>query len=73
MLKKFKDLTEKEILAIAISAERKTGGFTGSLRTRCVKEYPSTAEMFEDARGRSGPPRPFVCDVPSAVSAITFL
>src|SRR6266478_6387486 len=50
MLKKFKDLTEKEILAIAISAEEEDGRIYGEFADALRDEYPSTAEMFEEMR-----------------------
>ena len=50
MLKKFKDLTEKEILAIAISAEEEEGRFYGEFADALREDYPSTAEMFEEMR-----------------------
>src|SRR5258708_20597933 len=50
MLKKFKDLTEKEILAIAIAAEEEDGRIYGEFADALREEYPSTAEMFEAMR-----------------------
>src|SRR5256884_9360574 len=50
MLKKFKDLTEKEILAIAIAAEEEDGRIYGELADALREEYPATAEMFEEMR-----------------------
>ena len=50
MLKKFKELTEKEILAIAIAAEDEDGRIYGEFADALREEYPSTAEMFEDMR-----------------------
>src|SRR5260370_36953425 len=50
MLKKFKDLTEKEILAIAISAEEEDGRIYGEFADALREEYPSTAQMFEEMR-----------------------
>jgi erythrin-vacuolar iron transport family protein len=50
MLKKFKDLTEKEILAIAISAEEEDGRIYGEFADALREDYPSTAEMFEEMR-----------------------
>jgi rubrerythrin len=50
MLKKFKDLTEKEILAIAISAEEEDGRIYGEFADVLRDEYPATAQMFEDMR-----------------------
>ena len=50
MLKKFKDLTEKEILAIAIAAEEEDGRIYGEFADALREEYPSTAQMFEGMR-----------------------
>jgi len=50
MLKKFKDLTEKEILAVAIAAEEEDGRIYGEFADALREEYPSTAEMFEEMR-----------------------
>src|SRR5258707_13104369 len=50
MLKKFKDLTEKEILAIAIGAEEEDGRIYGEFADALRDEYPSTAQMFEGMR-----------------------
>src|SRR5882762_3512354 len=51
MLKKFKDLTEKEILAIAIGAEEEDGRIYGEFADALRDEYPATAEMFEEEVG----------------------
>jgi rubrerythrin len=50
MLKKFKDLTEKEILAVAIAAEEEDGRIYGEFADALREEYPSTAQMFEEMR-----------------------
>src|SRR5437660_4676477 len=50
MLKKFKDLSEKEILAIAIAAEEEDGRIYGEFADALRDEYPSTAQMFEEMR-----------------------
>jgi rubrerythrin len=50
MLKKFKDLSEKEILAIAIGAEEEDGRIYGEFADALREDYPSTAQMFEDMR-----------------------
>jgi rubrerythrin len=50
MLKKFKDLTEKEILAIAIAAEEEDGRIYGEFADALRDEYPSTGQMFEEMR-----------------------
>src|SRR5260221_1066575 len=50
MLKKFKDLTEKETLGIAIGAEEEVGRIYGDVADALRDEYPSTAQMFEEMR-----------------------
>ena len=50
MLKKFKDLTEKEILAVAIGAEEEDGRIYGEFADALREEYPATADMFEEMR-----------------------
>jgi rubrerythrin len=50
MLIKFKDLTEKEILAVAIAAEEEDGRIYGEFADALREEYPSTAQMFEEMR-----------------------
>ncbi len=50
MLKKFKELTEKEILAIAIAAEEEDGRIYGEFADALRESYPSTAQMFEEMR-----------------------
>jgi len=52
MLKKFKELTEKEILAIAIAAEEEDGRIYGSLRMRCERVSINGANVRRDACGR---------------------
>src|SRR6202790_2685481 len=48
--KKFKDLTEKEILAVAIAAEEEDGRIYGEFADALRESYPATATMFEDMR-----------------------
>lgn len=50
MLKRFKDLTEKEILAIAIANEEEDGRIYGEFADALRDSYPATAEMFEEMR-----------------------
>src|SRR4030081_3004049 len=57
MLKKFKDLTEKEILAIAIAAEEEDGRIYGEVADALRDEYPSTAQMFEEMSEEEVGPR----------------
>src|SRR6202790_3765238 len=48
--KKFKDLTEKEILAVAIAAEEEDGRIYGEFADALRESYPATATMFEEMR-----------------------
>jgi len=50
MLKKFKDLSEREILALAIKNEEEDGRIFGELADELRESYPATARMFEDMR-----------------------
>lgn len=50
MLKRFKDLTEREILAIAIAAEEEDGRIYGEFADGLRDSYPATANMFEEMR-----------------------
>src|SRR5215467_12974913 len=50
MLKKFKDLTEREILALAIQNEEEDGRIFAEFADQLRETYPSTGQMFEDMR-----------------------
>src|ERR1700724_42092 len=51
MKKAFKDLTEKEIVALAISSEEEDGRIYGEFADALRESYPATATMFEEMRG----------------------
>jgi rubrerythrin len=48
--KKFKDLTEREILALAISSEEEDGRIYGEFADGLRESYPASAQMFEEMR-----------------------
>src|ERR1700738_1005638 len=50
MLKKFKDLSEKEILALAAASEEEDGRTYGEFADALRDSYPATALMFEEMR-----------------------
>lgn len=50
MPKRFKDLSEKEILALAITSEEEDGRIYGAFADGLRESYPATAEMFEEMR-----------------------
>jgi erythrin-vacuolar iron transport family protein len=50
MQKKFKDLTDREILALAIQSEEEDGRIYGEFADQLRESYPSTAQMFEEMR-----------------------
>lgn len=50
MLKQFKDLTDREILALAIQSEEEDGRIYGEFAHALRETYPSTAQMFEEMR-----------------------
>jgi erythrin-vacuolar iron transport family protein len=51
MPKQFKDLTEREILALAISLEEEDARIYGDFADGLRAEYPATARLFEDMIG----------------------
>src|ERR1700732_5142351 len=50
MLKKFKDLSEREILALAIASEEEDGRIYGEFADALRESYPATVDMFEGMR-----------------------
>lgn len=48
MAKKFKDLTEREILALAITLEEEDGRIYGDFADGLREAYPATAEIFRE-------------------------
>jgi rubrerythrin len=50
MLKKFRDLSEREILALAIASEEEDGRIYGEFADGLRESYPATAQMFEEMR-----------------------
>ena len=50
MQKQFKDLTEREILALAIQNEEEDGRIYGEFADALRDSYPATADMFEEMR-----------------------
>jgi rubrerythrin len=50
MARKFKDLTEREILALAIALEEEDGRVYADFADGLRETYPATAKLFEDMR-----------------------
>src|SRR5262250_3298845 len=50
MQKRFKELTEREILALAIQNEEEDGRIYGEFADALRETFPSTADMFEEMR-----------------------
>jgi rubrerythrin len=50
MARKFKDLTEREILAVAIALEEEDGRVFADFADGLRETYPATAKLFEDMR-----------------------
>ena len=55
MLKKFKDLTEKEILAVAIGAEEEDGRIYADFAEGLRESSPATSQIFEEMRRPATP------------------
>jgi erythrin-vacuolar iron transport family protein len=50
MARKFKDLSEREILALAISLEEEDGRVYADFVDGLRETYPATAKLFDDMR-----------------------
>ncbi len=50
MARKFKDLSEREILALAIASEEEDGRVYADFADGLRESYPATAQLFEDMR-----------------------
>jgi len=50
MAKKFKELSEREILALAISLEEEDGRIYGDFADGLRSDYPDTAKLFDEMR-----------------------
>jgi len=51
MAKNFKDLSEREILAVAISLEEEDGRIYGEFAEGLRENYPTTAKMMDEMKG----------------------
>jgi len=61
--KNFKDLTEQEILALAISLEEEDGRIYGDFAEGLRKTYPSTAKIFDDMKAEESKHRQSLIDM----------
>ncbi len=62
MAKNFKDLTEKEILALAITLEEEDGRIYADFADGLRETSPSTANMFDEMRGQESQHRAWLID-----------
>src|SRR5271169_3425357 len=51
MTRRFKDLNERELLALAISLEEEDERFYSDFADGLREQYPATSKIFEDMRG----------------------
>lgn len=63
MAKNFKDLTEREILALAISLEEEDGRIYGDFVDGLSETYPATAKMFEEMQAEESDHRRRLIDL----------
>jgi erythrin-vacuolar iron transport family protein len=61
--KNFKDLTEQEILALAISLEEEDGRIYGDFAEGLRETYPSTAKVFDEMKGEESAHRQSLIDM----------
>jgi rubrerythrin len=62
MAKNFKDLTEREILALAIGLEEEDARVYADFADGLKETYPSTAKMFEEMRGQESQHRAWLIE-----------
>ena len=63
MAKKFKDLTEREILALAITLEEEDGRIYGDFADGLREAYPATAEIFKEMQAEESQHRASLFDI----------
>ena len=63
MAKKFKDLTEREILALAIQLEEEDSRIYGDFADGLREAYPATAKVFEDMQAEESRHRQMLIDM----------
>src|SRR5579871_5325106 len=63
MAKNFKDLSEREILALAIGLEEEDGRIYGDFVDGLRETYPASAKMFEAMRAQESDHRSRLIDV----------
>ena len=56
MAKRFKDLTEREILALAIALEEEDSRIYGDFAEGLRESYPATAKIFEEMQAEESRP-----------------
>src|SRR5208282_1240196 len=61
--KNFKDLTEQEILALAISLEEEDGRIYGDFAEGFREPYPATAKLFDDMKAEESAHRQSLIDM----------
>ncbi|MFZ0594796.1 MAG: iron exporter MbfA [Bryobacteraceae bacterium] len=63
MAKNFKDLTEREILALAITLEEEDGRIYGDFAEGLRESYPATARVFEEMQAQESEHRTSLIDL----------
>src|SRR5579862_349055 len=63
MLRQFKDLNEREILALAITLEEEDGRIYGDFADGLREEYPATAKLFDDMREEESGHRTYLIEM----------
>ena len=63
MAKNFKDLSEREILAVAISLEEEDGRIYGEFAEGLRESYPASAKMMEEMQAEESEHRARLIDL----------
>ena len=65
MARKFKDLTEREILALAVSLEEEDGRIFADYAEGLRETYPATAKLFDDMGAEESEHRAMLIEIVS--------
>ena len=62
-MRNFDELTEREVLALAISSEEEDGRIYGDFSERLRVDYPASAKVFHDMAAEEGEHRRMLIDI----------
>ena len=72
MARKFRELSQREILALAVSLEEEDSRIYGDFADGLREIHPETAKIFDDMRGEESQHRDHLIEMYRAASASIF-